>query len=263
MTVMHLTPQIHQALLDRTLPGAEARELAAHLQAGCEACEGWLAARPVADRLDGLVDGALAALTQASGGAGNDLEFARVTRALAEPPAAPAPQRRRMAGLAVAALALAGLAGLLLRDPERPGWDGRKGEGAQVVSLRLRFAVIHPAPSREVERGVPGQEVPSAASLQFQVELGRAADVVLARDGAGSPEPFFHAHLPAGRTVISVGGQPAAYPLARLAGRQRFLALAAEQAIGPADVVRAARAEAVLAGQGQPISIDVIEVQVR
>jgi hypothetical protein len=171
-----------------------------------------------------------------------------------------------VAGLAVAAtLVLAGVAELAHRTPAPDGWDGTKGAGAQVVPLRLRFLVLHAGPGRvpEIEKGVSGQAVPAEASLQFQVELGREAEVVLARAAGGSAEPFFHARLPAGRTVVSVSGQPAAYPLAHLAGPQRFLALAGEQPIEPADVDRAARGAAAGAGPGPPISLDVIEVNVR
>lgn len=261
--MMHLTADTYRALLAGALPGAEARALAEHLDAGCEVCERWLAEHPAADSIDGEVDRTLVSLPEPGAGAGNDLEFARISRQL---PGRPAPRRRWTAGLAVAAvLVMGGLAGLLLRAPPRDAWDGVKGSEAQPVPLKLRFVVLRPGPgsSPEIEKGVPGQAVPSEASLQFQVELGREADVVLARAAGGSVEPFFHARLPAGRTVVSVAGQPAAYPLARLAGAQRFLALAAEQPVEPADVDRAARGAAAASGQGQPISLDVIEVHVR
>lgn len=265
MSVMHLTTHTYTALLDQTLPEAEARALGAHLDAGCEVCERWLAERPTADRLDGVVDGALGAISTSQAGAGNDLEYARITRALAA--TAPAPRRRRwVGGLAVAAaLAAAGVAGLIHRTAPPDRWDGTKGADSQVVPLRLRFLVIHAGAGSapEIEKGVSGQAVPAEASLQFQVELGREADVVLARAAGGSAESFFHARLPAGRTVVSVAGQPAAYPLTYLAGPQRFLALAGEQPIEPADVDRAARGSAAVAGPGQPISLDVIEVHVR
>jgi hypothetical protein len=267
---MHLTTATYLALLDQTLPAAEARALAAHLDAGCEACEGWLADRTGADRLDGRVDAALAALSTATAGAGHDLEYARLTRALADGSGAAPPRRRWVLGLAVAAAVLvAGVAGLVQRSPAPApapdGWDGIKGAAAQVVPLRLRFLVLLPRAGAVpgIEKGVSGQVVPPEASLQFQVELGREADVVLARATGATAEPFFHARLPAGRTVVSVSGQPAAYPLAQLAGPQRFLALAGAQPVEPADVDRAARGAAAAAGPGQPISLDVIEVHVR
>lgn len=266
MSEMHLTPHTYTALLDGTLRGAEARALAAHLEAGCETCEAWLLEHGAPDRLDGAVDRALASLPGGDAGRGDDLEFARITRALGAPGGARTSRWGLVAGLAVAAsLAVAGVAGLLHRSPAPDGWDGLKGAGTQVVPLRLRFLVIHPAagPAPEIEKGVSGQSVPAGASLQFQVELGREADVVLARAAAGAAEPFFHARLPAGRTVVSVAGQPAAYPLASLAGSQRFLALAGEQPIEPADVERAARGAAAAGGPGQPISLDVVEVHVR
>jgi hypothetical protein len=267
MSEMHLTAHSYAALLDRTLPGADARGLAAHLEAGCEACERWLSDRPAADRLDGAVDAALLAIPGPAGGAGSDVEFTRIALALASAPARSVARRRRTAGVAVAvvvALAMAGVAGLLLRTRVPPEWDGLKGAGPPAVPLRLRFLVIHPAPGGppEIEKGVTGQVVPGEASLQFQVELGREADVVLARAAGDAIEPFFHARLPPGRTVVTVDGQPAVYPLSQLAGRQRFLALAAEQTIEPADIDRAARG-ADGADAGRFISLELIEVHVR
>ena len=57
-----------------------------------------------------------------------------------------------------------------------------------MVPLKLRFLVLRPGPGSapEIEKGVSGQAVPAEASLQFQVELGREADVVLARAAGGS-----------------------------------------------------------------------------
>jgi hypothetical protein len=181
-----------------------------------------------------------------------------------------APGRRAATAAALAAAVLvAGVAALLapgLRSSDR--WDGLKGDATQAVPLRLRFLVLLPGAggSPEIEKGVPGQEVPAAASLQFQVDLGRPAWVTLIRaSGAGSSgEVFFERQLPAGRTVVSVDGQPAAYPLASLAGPQRFLALASEARIEPADAARAAtmglRARR---DDGPAITLDVVEVRVR
>jgi hypothetical protein len=77
---VHLTDATYAPLLRSTLPPHAARPLATHLSGGCEACEGWLAARPQADGLDGLVDAALAALAREGGaaGAGHDVEFAGI-----------------------------------------------------------------------------------------------------------------------------------------------------------------------------------------
>jgi hypothetical protein len=147
----------------------------------------------------------------------------------------------------------------------RDAWDGVKGAGQGAVPLRLRFLVLRPgALAPEIEKGVSGQEVPAAASLQFELELGRPAWVTLQRAGAGGTEIFFERHLEAGRTVVMVDGRPAAYPLTSLAGPQRFMALASEGRIDPADAARASSLGAeARRGEGPAITVDVIEVQVR
>lgn len=266
---MHLSEDTYRQLLDGTLPGPEARALADHLARSCEACEGFLAAPRAPDGLDGRVDQALDALAQGaapSAGQGHDLEFRRVVRAVR----GGGVRRRALPALAIAAaVAVAGLAGLLLARPPAPvaGWDGEKGGASLAIPLRLRFLVVLPgvAGPPALVRGVPGQEVPSVASLQFQVELGRPAHVLLARaGGAGAPEVFLSTRLPAGRSVVSVDGQPAAYPLAALVGPQRFLALASDLPLGPADAARAVAPEvgAGGGGDGPAISLDVVEVRV-
>jgi len=280
---MHLSDVTYRPLLRSSLPPAAARPLSVHLARECDICEGWLLARPAADGLDGMVDASLASLAPAgeAAGTGHDIEFARIMARVRAPaargspgpqarPAPPAPRRRAGPAVALAAsVLLAGLAGLLWTKagPRPQPWDGLKGAAAEAVPLRLRFLVLTPvaggAPG--IEKGVPGQEVPADASLQFQVELGRPAEVVLIRTGAGGTyDVFFRARLPAGRSAVSVGGQPAAYPLSTLAGPQRFLALASERPIEPADVGRAAAlGAAARLGEGQVISLDQVEVQVR
>jgi hypothetical protein len=278
---MHLTATTYRQLLDGTLDGSEARALAEHLEAACETCEAFLAGRSEVDPLDGAVDAALVSLAAttaparpgADEGAGNDLEFARIQRAL-RAPLGPGrvggrPSLAPRLGL-IAAVLLAGLTGVYLVQDRRAGerWDGEKGLAAQAIPLRLRFLVLTPAVGGApgLEQGVSGQSVPASASLHFQVELGRAANVLLARaDARGAPEVFLSTRLPAGRSVVSLDGQPAAYPLASLAGPQRFLALASEAPLGPADAARAAGLGGAAArGDGGPvISLDVVEVQVR
>lgn len=277
---MHLTSDLLRGLLDQSLLPPEALRLASHLGADCDTCESFLARRPGADPLDGSVDLLLVRLARPGvQGRGNDLEFARIQRRLREAPAAvrrsaPPPRRRPWTGLAVAAAVLvAGLAGYGLgRAPGRSetpavagAWDGEKGVGLRAVPLRLRFLVLTPAAGGPpaVEKGLSGQAVSAASSLQFQVELGRPATVLLAR-GGGAPEVFFQARLGAGTHLVSVGGQPAAFPLGGLAGRQRFLAAAAEGPLVAADLPRALAAGSAAAPDGAaPVSLDVVEVEVR
>lgn len=282
---MHLTNDLLHGLLDQSLPPPEALRLASHLRADCETCESFLASRPGADRFDGPVDLVLVRLASPGVvGQGNDLEFARIRRQLRGAPApapslagppAPRPGRALRTGLPVAAAVLvAGLAGYGLgRAPGRPetpavatGWDGEKGAGVRAVPLRLRFLVLTPAVGGPpaVEKGLPGQAVSAASSLQFQVELGRPATVLLARGGGGAPEVFFQAQLAAGTHLVSLGAEPAAFPLGGLAGRQRFLAVAAEGPLAAGDLARALTAGAAAASDGaQQVSLDVVEVEVR
>jgi len=262
----HLTQRSYRRLLDGTMEEREAREIARHLERECEICEAFLESCVEVDAVDGRVDGALAALSP-EGAEGHDLEFARIERGLRSSP----PPRRRLAPvLAVAAtLAVAGMAGLIATRVHPAGWTGEKGV-ARPVPLRLRFVVIQGLPARPgVEKGTSGEAVDASASLQFEVELGRAAEVALVRvPAAGAPEPFYRERLRPGRTGITVGGSPAAYPLRDLAGPQRFVAIAGERL----DADRIARAAEALAPPASPapdlpgldgLSLDVVEVNVR
>jgi hypothetical protein len=266
---MHLNLPTYRALLDGTLPAAERRTLCAHLETACEDCEAFLVERGEvgADALDGLVDSALARLATREAEAGNDIEFQKIRKA-----AIGAPKARRAVAprLAVAAALLVALAASLLASQKvgQPAFDGVKGEpGASAISLRLRFLVITPVVGGEpsIEKGISGEEVPAGASLQFEVELGRAAFVTLARvGGAAEPEVFFERQLTSGRSVVTAHGQPAAYPLRSLNGSQRFIALASDLPIDRGDVARAAELGASQRrGEGRPISLDLVEVRVR
>jgi hypothetical protein len=268
---MHLDDRTYRELLAGTLRPDLARELARHLDGACERCERFLAERPGADALDARADAALARLAP-GGGSGNDVEFARILRAAAEPP-----RRRRPLAPALAAAAavlVAGLAGLYLAHgtrSEQSAWNGVKGSAREGVPLRLRFLVVEGgggAPA--LEKGVSGQAVPPAASLQFQLDLGRAADVALVRvPPHGEPEVFFRERLGSGRVDVGLGGAPAAYPLAQLAGPQRFVAVASDEPISPDRIARAASALAPPARVSSDLpgldglSLDVVEVNVR
>ncbi len=271
---MHLSERSYLLLLQGSLPPVEARLLVSHLEEGCAFCEEFLASRPAADAVDGLVDEALGALVPA-GDRGNDLQFARIERRVREGVAGP--RRRPLAlvqGAIAAALLAAGLAGLFLprSGSDRPAWDGEKGVVSRAVPVRLRFVVVAPSPHGPpaLEKGVSGEPVAAAASLQFEVESGRAAQVALVRVGAaGAPEVVWSQRVGEGRSTVTVDGRPAAYPLAGLAGPQRFVLLASEERLDGDRIVRAAsslappaRVRADLPGL-DGLSLDVVEVEVR
>jgi hypothetical protein len=275
----HLTQETYRRLLEGALSPSEARALAEHLASDCPCCEELLEAggRAGADPLDGRIDRALAGLTAARvADAGNDLEFERIQRRLAgearhgEPEAARPRHRRAWGAAAAAALVLVASAGALewARAPRSgsasASWTGEKGR-ARAVPVRLRFLVLDPAGG--IEKGVEGEAVRAGARLQFEIELGSAADVALVRvPAAGAPEVFLRERLGSGLTTVSVGGRPAAYPLEGLAGAQRFVAIASPDTLDERGIDAAAQA---LAPPARPdaaallgLSLDAVEVEV-
>lgn len=269
----HLTERTYGLLLQGSLPPEDARTVARHLEEACAVCEEFLASRPTADAADGLVERALDALVPA-GGRGSDLEFAQIERRLRGEAPARRREPRRIASAALAAAVLAaGLAGLVAprTPPERPAWDGWKGAPARAIPVRLRFVVVRPGlgGTPSLERGVPGQIVPAAASLQFQIEAGRPAHAALVRvPSRGAPEPFWSERIGEGSSAVTLAGAPAAYPLAGLGGPQRFVLLASDE---PLDAGRLLRAAAALAPPApaaelpalEGLSLDMVEVEVR
>ncbi len=268
----HLTDRSIRGLLDGTLPRGEARGLADHLQRGCEVCEELLAARSGADAADGWVDAALSAAAGRPEVSGNDVEFARIERRLAR--GERGRSRLPLAVAAAAAVLLAGAAGLLVaRAPsERSGWDGVKGTAPVAGPVRLRYLVLAPSPGGEpaIEKGVEGRPVSAAASLQFEIETGRAAEVAVLRVPARGPvDLFFQGRVGPGRTLLTVGGRPAAYPLLGALGAQRFVLLAGDEGLSPDRIARAASGLAPPARVSpdapglEGLSVDVVDMEVR
>jgi hypothetical protein len=274
---MHLTQHTQRLLLDGRLDPAEARTLAAHLETGCSICESALSASR-ADGVDGMVDVALTRLAPLDpSDAGNDLEYARIRRR------ARSPRRVAWRGLGMGALA-AGLVvavagGLLLvrgRAVTEPRWDGVKGVVPTAAAPPVRLSAVSvlagrgedPPFLRKVGRG---DLLPDEAILQFQLEVGGASELALARVGrSGEVELFWQGRATeAGKVLLlAADGRPAGYPLAELSGPQRLVAVASvrrlteRQATAVAGAVAAGRpAEGFV--RPQRISVDVLEFTIR
>lgn len=268
---MHLTEETYRRLLAGTCTPEEARAAALHLEASCPECEAFVAKLDGVDALDGLTDAAVAGEARHAH-RGDDLEFARIRRRLGS-----AGDRRwklRMPAIAAAAtLAVAGVAGLVIsrEAPGRPGWDGLKGSAASPAPVALGFVVV--SGDGEVaafEKGRGSQEVDSSAALHFEVDAARETFLAIVRvPEAGAAHVFYRARVGPGRSPLEIQGEPAAYPLAGLSGRQRFVAFGSE---GPVDEARLLRAVAALAprpGLGaepaeiEGLSFSIVEVVVR
>jgi len=255
-TGTHLERGAAKRLLAGTLPAAEARRLAAHLDRECERCEALLAEE--GDELDGPVDQALLRLGPAAGQPGNDLEWARIQRGLGG-------RRRGFLVALAAAVAVVLVAGLSVRQATRQPnpWDGLKGGAGAPVTARLRFTVVMAGAEPALHRGASGLTLPEEASLLFRVETTGPADLALFRLD-GDELVWQGRAVRAGPIDIEEGGRPGAYPLRGLRGRQRFALLAAP-ALGAErlEVARAALAAGAVPPAEVPISLDVVEVTVR
>jgi hypothetical protein len=260
-TERHLGPETVRRLLTGAIRGAEARDLARHLEAGCEACEAVLAAEGSAAALDGAADQALLRLGP-PGEPGNDLEWARIRAALRRPE-----RLRRFAGVAAAAVLLFGV-GLALRPSPAPdAWDGLKGAAPGAAGVRLRFSVVSPGPGGpHLERGASGSAVPAEAQLLFRAEVGGPAALALLRVGPDGGEVVWEGRAQvAGPVDVEVGGRPAAVPLRGLSGRQRFVLVAAPS-LAPgrlAEALKSLASDGAMAPSGSPLALDQVEVLVR
>ena len=85
---LHLDSEALRRLLSGDLPAEEARRWAEHLARDCAECEAVLAAEGEATALDGEADARLLALAPVRAAErGNDLEYARIRRAMEGAPA--------------------------------------------------------------------------------------------------------------------------------------------------------------------------------
>lgn len=265
----HLDHRTYAGLLAGSLPAEEARTLAEHLSGDCDRCERFLA-EVDADALDGRGDAAIAGAFPPPPLPGGELEFARIVRRMR----ASAPRRRQLAvPLAIAAsLLLAGLAGLwvqrngLGRVPPGAGWDGVKGSAVTLPQVRLRAVRLD---ANGAATPVLAEEsLAPSARLLFEVASDRSADVVLVRvPPSGAAEIVWRSRIASGRTVLTTGGKAAAYPVAGLAGPQRFAVIAAEGGLDDSRVARVlsalARTEALVDDAAAGVSVDVLRISVR
>ncbi|MGB8930437.1 MAG: hypothetical protein WCC48_04200 [Anaeromyxobacteraceae bacterium] len=223
------------------------------------------------DALDGAVDAAIARELPADAGAGNDLEFEKIARRLRG--ARPWSRRILFSSAIAASVLVAGVAGLVVSvtrgsHVHDQRWDGTKGLTARAIPVRLRFLEV--GPDRRIEKGISGEAVDAEASILFEVEAARAAFAAIARVAPdGTAELIWRERVGAGRTQVSIGGRPAAYPLSGLHGPQRFILVASEAALDDPHVLNAGRALAPPAwiGADDPalngLSMDVVELSVR
>jgi hypothetical protein len=261
MSEGHIDQATIQGLLSGGLHGAATLAVAEHLDAGCDACEALLAE-------DGEVDAVLLALAQAqaSGAAGNDLEWARIRRRLR----GGSPLRGLRVAAAVLLVAGATFAVVqAIRPMSRDGWDGQKGVETQPVGARLRFSVAPGSIASGVERGASGAVLSPEASLLFRVEAAGPTRLVLVHLAPGSgaaPEVIWEGEAAAAGTLdVEVDGRPAAFPLHGLSGPQRFALLAAPGLDRPRvdEALRRLAAGPEAPAPALPISLDVVEVTVR
>jgi hypothetical protein len=268
--MMHLDPRTYSGLLAGTLPPGEARVLSEHLSGDCETCERFLAGMAAADGLDGRSDAAIVGAFPPPLVPGGEREHARIQRRLR---GSSAPRRRLLVPIAIAAsLVMAGVAGMLVQRagrtvPSSAGWDGVKGTEARPIRVRLRAVQLDTTGSAAPLRA--GESLDPSARLLFEVEAERGADVALVHlPASGGAEIVWRSRVASGRTVLTTGGRAAAYPLAGLAGAQRFAVLAAE---GGLDDARVARVTSALARPGAlgdapalaGVSVDLLELSVR
>ncbi len=261
----HVDERSYAQLLDGSLDPVEARAIRRHLLEPCAACEAVIGNAPV-DGLDARVDAALAAFAPVRAHeAGNDVEWQRIVR---KTRAAKAPRGHVRQALAIAAVltAVAG-ASIAFHSVRDAGatWDGVKAAAPARPWARLRFAVVRAGDGgSRIAKGVTGERVAARDRLQFQVDLGRAAEVALVRVGEGeSPELLFLDRLGAGTTTLSMGTAPAAVALDGLSGRQRFAVVAGPPPLDPTRAAAAGAASAGGADAPEGLAIDAVEVFVR
>ena len=266
---LHLDSETLRHLLSGDLPAEEARRWAEHLARDCAECEAVLAAEGPASALDGEADARLAGLAPVRDEElGNDLEYARIRRAMQGAPDRATQPRRRWAAMAVAAVALlgAGVVFQVTRAPRRDAeWTGEKGRANAAVPARLRFAVTG---AGDVERGASGQVLPADASLLFRIEVGAPAHVALLRVGGGEREVIFRGQATRpGPVDVTVDGRPAAYPLHGLSGAQRFILVAGARPLTDESLAQAATFLGGQAASGAPrppeLTVDLVDITVK
>ncbi len=179
----HLDPARWQALLVTPDP-----ELLAHLEAGCDTCDDFLASLP---GLDGEVDRALLAVAPRARSA-DELSWARFRRRHR------APRRLLIAAAAVAVLASVSWA--LFPTTEPP--SGLKGSGRPQLELRA----AREAPGGALTLVDDGAQVPANAALVFQVRSNFAGPArFFVQRGARAPVELAQLGLVEGAQELEAG----------------------------------------------------------
>nr|UXE44849.1 hypothetical protein Hi04_10k_c3807_00014 [uncultured bacterium] len=167
----HLNAETLKHLLTTRAPDPQ---LLAHLSAGCETCEAFLASSPDA-LLDGATDAALVSLAPPDEDAREGRTYDRIAVALK-----PSHEWRVLGALAAALLVTLAVAWLFFRPPESE--TGLKGNA--VPTLELEAAVK--LPDGNLRRVDEGATVPSQGVLVLRYRTSKAmrAEVVLKRPGS-------------------------------------------------------------------------------
>jgi len=242
---VHLDETLYQKLRNNQLTPDERQQLSQHLLTDCEQCETFLESQPQ-DALDLLTDVALA---------DNARSYKPLFRSRAKVMEATSPSLRIKrsprwsmlwgAFAAGATVAAAGAAVFVMTRPAPPPYSGMKG----LASVELGGMVSTPAANgaRALTPLLPGAKYSSSSELYLTWELAAPAFVYVGRVSGDEVEPFYPPSgaekEDSGMHAMTVGGVVHSYSLDGLRGKQRFVLIASDTALGPDEVKAALKKE--------------------